>query len=599
MSNDAPEPPRYRQPLVAVLGHVDSGKTTLLDYIRKTRVAAKEPGSITQHVGASEIPAGVIREICQPVFDALGTSFTIKTGGLLFIDLPGHEVFTNLRKRGGSVADIAILVIDAFKGVEPQTVESINILRERRTPFVIAMNKIDLIRDWKSHPGRPFIISVNEQPPRAVSELENRMYSILGQLAKLGIGAERYDRVTDFTKTFSLVPTSAATGEGVPDLLAVLLGLVQRYMLDRLEITREEGLGVVLEVKEEPGLGKVITAIIYDGEIRVGDVVVLGGSRGPITTRVRALLRPRPMDEIRAPRFKFSRVGSARAASGVMISAPGLEDAMPGSTLFVVRDEAELEDVKRTLREEMAQILIRTDLEGVIVKADTLGSVEALVAQLRRFGIPVRRADVGSVSKADVFEAQAMRSSNPKYAAVLAFNVRVPDEVAREAASRGVKIIHDVIIYQLVDRFIEFLESEKAKEVEELLNRFPLPAKIRVIPGYVFRRSDPAIVGVEVLEGRLRPGVPLINERGRRVGTLIEIQDKGERIREASRGDKVAISVRGGVVGRGIKEGANLLVEVVEIYDAKVRELYFSLLSPGEVDLYRETVRLLRRAGER
>ncbi len=587
-------PKKYRQPLVAVLGHVDSGKTTLLDYIRKTRVAAKEPGSITQHVGASEVPADVIEKVCEPVFKALGVRFELKTKGLLFIDLPGHEVFSNLRRRGGSVADVAILVVDVMGGVQPQTVESINILKERRTPFVIALNKIDLISGWKNHPDAPFIESIKDQPPRALAEFDRRFYTILGQLAELGINADRYDRITDFTKTFAVVPISAVTGEGVPDLLAVLLGLVQKFMLDQLEITSEEGKGVVLEVKTEHGLGTVVTAIIYDGEIRVGDTMVLAGLSGPIVTKVRALFRPRPLDEMRAPRAKFQRVESASAAAGVMISAVDLDGAIAGSPLLVVRDPEKLEEAIEAVREEVGAILIKTDRVGVIAKADTLGTLEALVTHLQSRGIPVRRADIGPVTKTDVFEAHAMKSDEPKYAVVLAFNVKITEEAEFEAKSRRIPIFHDVIIYQLIERFEEYLEELKRKEIEELLSTVVYPAEIKVLPEFIFRRSDPAIVGVEVIRGKIRPGYPLINETGRRVGVILDIQDRGVRKPEAKAGDKIAISIKGGVVGRGIKPGRVLYTEVFDVYDPKKRAMFFAMLSEEEKELFRRILALRR-----
>ncbi len=582
---------RYRQPLVSVLGHVDSGKTTLLDYIRKTRVASKEPGSITQHVGASEIPVDVIYEVCRPVAEALNLRFEVKTGGLLFIDLPGHEAFSNLRRRGGSVADIAILVIDVNGGVQPQTVESINILRERRVPFVIALNKIDTIYGWKPQEGSPFILSEGKQTPSAVAELERRLYRVVDQLMEHGINAERYDRIKDFTKAFAIVPTSAITGEGVPDLLAMLFGLVQRYMLDRLEVTTEEGRGAVLEVRQQPGLGTVLTAIIYDGKIRKGDVIVVAGVRGPIVTKVRSLLVPEPLQEMRMTR-RFRGVDEVSAAAGVMISAPDLEEVLAGSPIYVVRDASLLEDVKREVQEEVERIIMRTDRIGVIVKADALGTLEALVSQIGREGIPVRRADIGEVTKADVFEASVMRGSDESYACILAFNVRVSEEIRREALSRGVAIFEDVVIYALIDNFKSYLEDLRRREEERVLSQAIFPAEVLVIPNFVFRRSDPAIVGVEVLSGCLRPGYPLINESGRRVGVVLDIQHEGNRIPEARAGQRVAISIRGGVVGRNLKEGRVLYTDVSEFEDERSREIYFSKISEDERSLYRKIIRL-------
>lgn len=580
---------RYRQPLVSVLGHVDSGKTTLLDYIRKTRVASKEPGSITQHVGASEIPVDVIYEVCKPVMEALNLRFEIKTGGLLFIDLPGHEAFSNLRKRGGSVADIAILVIDINGGVQPQTVESINILRERRVPFVIALNKIDTIYGWRPREGRPFIISEREQSPSVIAELERRLYRVVDQLMEHGINAERYDRIRDFTKTFAIVPTSAVTGEGVPDLLTVLFGLVQRYMLDRLEVTSDEGRGTVLEVKQHPGLGTVLTAIIYDGTIKKGDTIVVAGSKGPIVTKVRSLLVPEPLQEMRMTK-KFRSIDEVSAAAGVMISAPDLEDVLAGSPIYVVRDPGMLEEMKREVQEEVERIVIKTDRIGVIVKADALGTLEALISQLGREGIPIRRADIGEVTKADVFEASVIRGSDERYSAILAFNVRVSEEIKREALSRGVAIFEDLIIYTLIEKFKSYLEDLRRKEEERVLSHAIFPAEILILPNFIFRRSDPAIVGVEVLSGSIRPGYPLISESGKRVGTILDIQHEGNRLPEARKGQRVAISIRGGVVGRNVKEGRVLYTEVSEFEDERSREIYFSKMSDEEKELYKRII---------
>ncbi len=580
---------RYRQPLVSVLGHVDSGKTTLLDYIRKTRVASKEPGSITQHVGASEIPVDVIYEVCRPVMEALNLRFEVKTGGLLFIDLPGHEAFSNLRRRGGSVADIAILVIDINGGVQPQTIESINILRERRVPFVIALNKIDTIYGWKPQEGRPFIVSEREQPPPAIAELERRLYRVVDQLMEHGINAERYDRIKDFTKTFAIVPTSAVTGEGVPDLLTILFGLVQRYMLDRLEVTTDEGKGTVLEVRQHPGLGTVLTAIIYDGTIKKGDTIVVAGSKGPIVTKIRSLLVPEPLQEMRMTK-KFRNIDEVSAAAGVMISAPDLEDVLAGSPIYVVRDPGMLEEMKKEVQEEVERIVIKTDRIGVIVKADALGTLEALISQLEREGIPIRRADIGEVTKADVFEASVIRGSDERYSAILAFNVRVSEEIKREALSRGVSIFEDVIIYTLIEKFKSYLEDLRRKEEERVLSHAVFPAEILVLHNFVFRRSDPAIVGVEVLSGSIRPGYPLISESGRRVGTILDIQHEGNRIPEARKGQRVAVSIRGGVVGRNVKEGKTLYTEVSEFEDERSREIYFSKMSDEEKELYRRII---------
>jgi translation initiation factor 5B len=577
----------YRQPLVAVLGHVDAGKTSLLDYIRKTRVAAKEPGAITQHVGASEVPYDVIKSLCDPIFKKIGLKFEFKAKGLLFIDLPGHEAFTNLRRRGGSLADIAILVVDVHSGVQQQTVESINILRLRKTPFVVALNKIDTLEGWKSVEGRPFIEAVNDQSPQTIAELDRLLYRVVGQLAEMGFDSDRYDRVRDFTKKLAIVPTSAMTGEGIPDLIAVLIGLVQRYMLDKLEISGRKGRGVVLEVRKEPGKGTVVAAILYDGILREGDRILIGGVDSSVITRVRAILRPRPLEEIRI-KSKFQRVEFAEAASGIMIVAPDLDKVIPGAPIYVVESEEEAEEIKREIEEEVRSILIRSDAIGVIVRADALGSLEAISGMLQAEGIPIRRGDIGDVSRSDVFEASIISKEDEKYGVILAFNVRVPPDVEQEAGERGVRIIKSNIIYELVEGLKGHIAEVERKLEEKLLSTVVFPAELTFLPGYTFRNSDPAIIGVEVVSGRILPGYPLINDKGKKVGTVLEIQQEGNRKQMARAGERVAISIKGGVVGRNIKEGQVLYTDVREIEDEKLRSLFFSKLSEQEKALYRK-----------
>ncbi|MEM2378019.1 MAG: translation initiation factor IF-2, partial [Candidatus Korarchaeum sp.] len=450
-------------------------------------------------------------------------------------------------------------------------------------------NKIDTIYGWKPQEGKPFIVSERSQSASALAELERRLYRVVDQLMEHGINAERYDRIRDFTKSFAIIPTSAITGEGVPDLLAILFGLVQRYMLDRLEVTSEEGRGTVLEVRQHPGLGTVLTAIIYDGTLRKGDTIVVAGAEGPIVTKVRTLLVPEPLQEMRMTK-KFRGIDEISAAAGVMIAAPDLDEVLAGSPIYVIRDPGNLESVKREVQEEVERIMIRTDRIGVIVKADALGTLEALVSQIEREGIPVRRADIGEVTKADVFEASVMRGSDERYAAILAFNVRVSEEIRREALSRGVAIFEDVIIYTLIDKFKSYLEDLRRREEERVLSQAIFPAEILVLPNFVFRRSDPAIVGVEVLSGCLRPGYPLLNERGRRVGVVLDIQHEGNRIPEARAGQRVAISIKGGVVGRNVKEGRVLYTDVSEFDDERSRDIYFSKMSEDERSLYRKII---------
>ncbi len=580
-----------RSPIVVVLGHVDVGKTTLLDRIRGTAVAAREPGTMTQHIGASFLPWKALERLCGPLASQLKAE--IRIPGLLVIDTPGHEAFTNLRRRGGSIADIAILVIDVLKGFEEQTYESIEILRSRKTPFLVALNKIDRIPGWKSHPDQPFAFSVRKQNPDVVAKLEELTYYVIAEFNKLGFRADRYDRIRDFARTVAIVPISAKTGEGIPDLLLVLAGLAQRFLIKRLKARKGPGRGVVLEVKEEPGLGTVMAVILYDGVIRRNDEIVVGGLEGPVVTRVRALFMPKPLDEMRSPQDRFLTVDEVHAAAGVMVAAPELEGVVAGAPLIVVWSDEERERAIREVREEVQSLRVFRKQAGIVVKADTLGSLEALVDYVERQGIPVRYADVGPVVRRDVIEAQVTKNEDRLLAAILAFNVKVTEEAEVEAKASGIKIFRGNIIYRLVEDFINWYQREKEAERKRTLEKLVLPAKIRILPGYVFRRSNPAIVGVEVLIGRIRKGTPLITTKGRRIGEIMQIQEHGKPIPYAEKGQAVAISIRGKVIiGRHVKEGEELLADVPLEHISILLDQFADQLSDEEKELLVELRKL-------
>jgi translation initiation factor 5B len=588
---------KLRQPIVVVLGHVDHGKTTLLDKIRKTAIAAKEAGGMTQHIGASLVPADVIESIAEPLKKIVPVKLIIP--GLLFIDTPGHELFSNLRRRGGSVADFAILVIDIMEGPRPQTYEALELLRSRRTPFVVAANKIDRIPGWRPNPDTPFIFSFQKQDARVREELERRVYDIVGKLYEVGIPSDLFTRIRDFTKKVAIVPVSARTGEGIAELLAILAGLTQQYMRERLRYAEGPAKGVVLEVKEQHGLGTVVDAIIYDGVIRVGDTIVLAGKNGPIVTSVKALLMPRPLEEIRAKEAKFMLVEEVTAAAGVRIAAQGLEDALAGSPLYVVGD-GDISKYVELVKEEVKSVIIRTENVGVVVKADTLGTLEAIVEALRRRNVPVRIADVGPVSKSDVVDAAVTAKIDKYLGVILAFNVKVLPEAEEEAAATGVKIFQNNIIYRLIEDYEEWVKKTKAEERAKALEALIRPGKVRIIPGYVFRRSDPAIVGVEVLGGVIKPGYPVMDSTGRPLGRIMAIKDRDRSLPEARAGAAVAISIQGRVlVGRHIDEGDIIYTDVPAEHASKLLTEFQDMISLDEIMTLKEIVEIKYNSGDR
>jgi translation initiation factor 5B len=575
-----------RQPIVVVLGHVDHGKTSLLDSIRNTTVAKKEAGAITQHIGASEISLEDIRASCAAATGGKLPSFTIP--GLLFIDTPGHESFTHLRERGGSIADIAVLVVDITQGFQPQTIESLRILREFKTPFVVAANKVDLISGWRSNAGEKgacsVISNVNSQPAHVQSRLDELLYGLVGKLSERGIESERFDRVTDFTKQVAILPVSAKTGEGLPELLLSIAGLSQKFLEASLK-TEADGIGkgTVLEVKEEKGLGTTIDVIIYDGTLRKNDEIIFATLNGPAKARVRGLLKPnlRPTGE--GDRYEY--VDEVHAAAGIKIYSPGVEGALSGSPL-VVDDGNPQTDQLAEMNEMLKGIMLESDKQGAIVKADTLGSLEALRKLLSDQGVEIKRASIDKVSKKDVVDASVVAADDRYKGVVLSFSVDVQEDAADEAAKRGVKIFSSRVVYSLCDDYAAWVEEEKKKAAGSAEERLPLPAKIRVLPGCTFRASKPAIVGVEIVEGRLKKGVRLMDARGEVVGEVREIQKDGKGVKETHAGEQLAISIEGAICGKSICEGGNYLVFISRKEADELRAS--AALAPAELALLEE-----------
>ena len=581
-----------RQPIVCVLGHVDSGKTTLLDNIRGSVVASREVGSMTQHIGASFFPINTLQEICGPLAEGMVSKIHIE--GLLVVDTPGHSIFMNLRRRGGSVADIAILVVDVLRGFEPQTHESLSILKNRKTPFIVAANKIDTIPGWKSQEGISFHESYQHQDPSVRRQLDELLYVIMGTFSRLGINAERYDKVKNFSKTVAITPVSAKTGEGIPELLAILIGLTQQYLEKELTVTEGSAKGTILEVKKEPGLGTTIDAIIYDGILNRGDTLIIGGVEKPIVTKARAILLPKPLDEMRDPRDKFLPVTEVAAAAGVKISAPNIEDSVAGAPIFSARTGESLDPYIQAVSEEIERLRIITDKLGVIVKTDTLGSLEALIGELENHGVAIRIADVGGVSRRDVIEAASIKRVSRFQGVILAFNVPILQDAESEALIQDIPIFRNNVIYRLIEEYNDWVETEREADLKMQLESLIFPGKIKVLPGLIFRKSKPAVFGVEILSGKIQSKHILISETGKRVGEISQMQDKGETISEAEKSMKLAISVRDGVVTRDFNENDTLYVDVPERHVKEFLSKYISEIQPEDVQTLRELIEIKR-----
>ena len=553
---------KTRSPIVSVLGHVDHGKTTLLDHIRGSTIASKEAGGITQHIGATEIPMDEISTICGDFLQKMNIEDILP--GLFFIDTPGHEAFTTLRKRGGSLADLAILILDINEGFKPQTYEALNILKSSKTPFVVAANKIDKIPGWDSTKNASFSEVIQNQHKNVAFDLDQRLYEIVGTLHEEGFESERFDRISNFASQITIVPISAQTGEGLPELLTMLLGLAYQYLKEQLQIEEDApASGTVLEVKEEKGLGLTIDTILYDGVLNKEDrIMMLTKDNKVISTKIRSLLKPKALEEIRESKTMFEDADQIVAAAGVKIVAPHVDDVVSGSPLKVANDDKlRIED---ELLSEVDNIRIQTNDVGIIVKADTLGSLEALVNILNANDIPIKSAEIGDISRRDIINASIMYEEDEKYGVIIAFNVNILPSAEEELNDSDIKVFQDKVIYQLREDYMEWIITAKERQKKEKLKSIIRPATIRIIPKLVFRNSKPAIAGVEVLSGIINKGTTLINSEGKYVGKVESMEDNGESLPKSSRGSKVAMAISDATFERDFEEGDVLYTDMDE-----------------------------------
>ncbi|MFC1647976.1 translation initiation factor IF-2 [Nanoarchaeota archaeon] len=572
-----------RSPIVSVLGHVDHGKSSILDAIRETNIIATEAGAITQAIGASIVPLDAIKDKCGPLLERLDMKFTIP--GLVFIDTPGHAAFTSLRKRGGAMADIAILAVDINEGFMPQTIEAIEILRSSKTPFVIAANKLDLVPGYELKSDF-LVLDIEQQSPKTQEELSKRIYSLVGQLhEKFEMVGERFDKV-DYTKQVAIVPCSAKKGIGISALLMVVAGLAQKFLEQKLDINVDgPAKGSVLEVQEQKGLGTTVDVILYDGTLNVNDTIVIGGLEEPIVTKVRSLLVPAGMSEMRDKKSKFNKVDKVTAATGVKIVAPGMEDVMAGMPMFEVG--VDLEITKEQIRKAVESVLIEAGTRGIVIKADSIGSLEALLKMLQEENIPVARATVGSITKKDIAAAEAAFDRDQLHGVILGFNV------SKVTVPKNIKLITGDIIYRIIDDYQAWQESQKSSLEASQLQGVARPCELEFLRGHTFRQCNPAVIGVAVTQGVMKVGTLLMRKDGTQVGIIKSIQADKDNVTSVESGKRVAISIPGATVGRQINEGDMLLSAISESDFRKLKALR-KYLKDDEVKVMKEIALLMR-----
>ncbi|KAF2101584.1 hypothetical protein NA57DRAFT_35215 [Rhizodiscina lignyota] len=585
-----------RSPICCILGHVDTGKTKLLDKIRQTNVQEGEAGGITQQIGATYFPVEALEKKTAVVNQ--DGSFKFNVPGLLVIDTPGHESFTNLRSRGSSLCNIAILVVDIMHGLEPQTLESMRLLRDRKTPFIVALNKIDRLYNWKKIDNNGFRESLAMQAKGTQNEFERRLQETKVAFAEQGFNSELYYENKSMARNVSLVPTSAHTGEGIPDMIKLLVQLTQERMTNALMYLTEVE-ATVLEVKVIEGLGTTIDVILSNGVLHEGDRIVLCGLNGAISTNIRALLTPAEMKELRV-KSAYVHNKDVKAAVGVKIAADGLDSAIAGSRLLVVGKDDDEEDLEEEVMSDLENLLSRISKtgRGVSVQASTLGSLEALLEFLKQMKIPVANISIGPVYKRDVMQAGIMLEKAKEYAVMLCFDVRVDKEAAAYAQDVGVKIFTADIIYHLFDAFTKHMDDLAAARKEESKMHAVFPCVLR--PVAVFNKKDPIVVGVDVVEGQLKLLTPIAavktGEGGKKeiihLGRVSSIERDHKQIQVCKKGQpSVAVKIDGPnqpLYGRHLEEKDTLYSEISRQSIDTLKEFYRSEVSNDEWNLIRK-----------
>ncbi|EIE19434.1 P-loop containing nucleoside triphosphate hydrolase protein [Coccomyxa subellipsoidea C-169] len=541
-----------RSPICCILGHVDTGKTKLLDNVRRTTVQEGEAGGITQQIGATYVPGDAI---CMRT-EALrkGKEFELKLPGLLIIDTPGHESFTNLRSRGSGLCDIAILVVDIMHGMEQQTMESINLLKMRNTPFIVALNKVDRLFEWQAVKDAPIMEALERQKPHVKAQFEQRLQQSILNLNEQGLNVALYWKNPDKRKYVNIVPTSAISGEGIPDMLQLLVRLTQDMMSERLMFISELQC-TVLEVKVVEGLGTTVDVVLVNGVLHEGDTIVLCGMNGPIVTNIRSLLTPHPLKELRV-KGSYVHHKEIQAAQGVKLAAQNLETAVAGTQLHVLHKPEDLEGLKLLAMKDMEDIFKSVDRsgEGVCVQASTLGSLEALLEFLRSpaVKIPVSGIAIGPIHKKDVMRASVMlEKGRQKFAVILAFDVPVTKEARELAESLGVRIFTADIIYHLFDHGRGCLKrcgggvQVKDAEQEAAKGDAVFPCILKILPTCVFNAKDPIVLGVDVVEGIAKVGTPICvpSQGGVDLGKIASLELNHKPVDTAKKGQSVAMKI--------------------------------------------------------
>ena len=541
-----------KSPICSFMGHVDAGKTSLMDVIRNTKVQEKEAGGITQSIGSSFVNIEDIVDITN----VINGKFEVKPEipGILIIDTPGHEAFNTLRERGSSLCDIAILVVDINDGVKPQTIESIKLLRDKRVPFVIAATKLDTIYNYKVTEEISLRKALKQQKKETINMIETSMYDIQYELEKEGIKSVFYFKNKNPQKVYSIVPVSSRTKEGIADLLALMIYISQNWMNKKITY-QEEVDATIMESYQDSKHGWVLDIILKNGTINVGDKFIVCGRESSRTITVRKLL---------VKKNKLEDVKSVRASDGIRVIASNCDNCYSGTKLYPIDNNEK--EVLQIANEEIDNYWKSFDLDqiGVCIQAKTFGELDALYQLVKKDGIPIMSVSLKKLGEKD-FDRIKIKTDNIddlEYNTLLYFgeldNFDKFDKVAKE---KGIKLFNSEIVYGLIDEYKKYskqcLEERQKKQIAS--GNAIYPCKLKIFKQHIYMKggTNNLLFGVKVLEGKLRIGSPLYvvkkerfekdkiynmkTEKEYGLGIVTSLQKNNEDIELANQGDEVCI----------------------------------------------------------
>lgn len=532
-----------KAPVVCFLGHVDAGKTSLMDIIRDTSIQENESGGITQNIGSSFISIADIREKTTTIKGKFCVEHIIP--GFLIIDTPGHQAFSSLRERGSSLCDLGILVIDIEEGLQPQTIESIKLLTSKKVPFVIAATKLDKIYNWEETNCLSLQNAFKKQTKDVVMTVVSYIDSIKYELKKEGVKSEFYSKNKKTNRVYSIIPVSSKTKEGLADLLSFLVYLSQNWMSGK--ITYQDKIKAsIMNCHQDRNQGWVIDVILSNGTLNIGDKFAVAKKSGPHLFTVRNLLTQNTNSKL------WIQHQSVRASAGVRILGSSLDNCYTGTRLYLAIDPKKaLEKVDRELTDFWK--VFNYNQNGIVLMAETLGELEACYNVFKEQSINVLDVKIGRLVDTDIGRVKLKLDGELKNEnrVIIFFGDKTEKqktELDKCAISHKIKLIISPVVYHLLEKYQEYKDKCLENRRVTLTNSGEaiFPCRLRILKQHIYMTggSDDILMGVKVMKGILHKGTPLIVP-GKNVvlGKVISIQKNHKELDKLESGKEACIRV--------------------------------------------------------